>query len=173
VDLELRRASVSDVDVVVDLLSDAARWMLDGGIRQWPDPFPREIVEGSIERRETYLAFASGQVVGSIALYEEDPNWWGDHPPDALYVHRLVVSLNARSQNIGVELLDWAQRQVAAAGRTWLRLDCGTDNLRMREYYERLGFGHVEDVVVSLLGAGSDRGAWRGSLYERAVSITA
>jgi len=170
VDLELRRASIRDGDVVVDLLSVAARWMLDAGIRQWPDPFPHEIVEGSIERRETYLAFARGQVVGSTALYEEDPNWWGDRPPDALYVHRLVVSLEARGQNIGVQLLDWAQRQAATAGRTWLRLDCGTDNLRMRKYYEGLGFSHVEDVVVSLLGAGGDRGAWRGSLYERAAS---
>jgi ribosomal protein S18 acetylase RimI-like enzyme len=173
VDLELRQASISDVDVVVELLSAAARWMLDAGIRQWPDPFPREIVEASIERRETYLAFTRGQMVGSIALYEEDPNWWGDRPPDALYVHRLVVALAARGQNIGVQLLDWAQRQVAAAGRAWLRLDCGTENLRMRKYYEDLGFSHVQDVVVSLLGAGSDRGAWRGSLYERAISTTA
>jgi protein-tyrosine phosphatase len=172
VDLELRRASISDVDVVVELLSGAARWMLDAGIRQWPDPFPREIIEGSIDRRETFLAFARGQVVGSIALYEEDPNWWGDRPPDALYVHRLVVSLDARGQQIGAQLLDWAVSRVAAAGRAWLRLDCGTDNLRMRKYYEDLGFSHVEDVVVSLLGAGSDRGTWRGSLYERAASTT-
>jgi ribosomal protein S18 acetylase RimI-like enzyme len=172
VDLRLRRASIGDVDVVVDLLSGAARWLLDAGIRQWPDPFPREIVEGSIDRNETYVALARGEVVGSIALNEADPNWWGDRPPDALYVHRLVVSLDARGQDIGSQLLDWAQSRVAATGRAWLRLDCGTDNLQMRKYYEGLGFRHAEDVVVSLLGAGGDGGEWRGSLYERAVLAT-
>jgi len=41
---------------------------------------------------------------------------------------------------LGERLLDWAEAQVAAAGRELLRLDCMRDNPVLKAYYERLGF---------------------------------
>ncbi len=170
--VDVRIASVEDVDIVVGLLSDAARWMGDIGIDQWPNPFPREIVVRSIEGRHTCLARTDDQVVGSVALYDEDPNFWGARPPDALYVHRLVVSLESRGSGLGAQLLDWAEGEAAVRGRGWLRLDAGANNEALRTYYERLGFRHVDDVEVNVPAAGRDGGPWQGSLYERAVGTT-
>lgn len=170
--LDVRLASIEDVDMVVGLLSDAARWMGEVGMDQWPDPFPRAIVVASIEGRQTYLARTGDQVVGSIALYDEDPDFWGVRPPDALYVHRLVVSIESRGGGLGAQLLDWAHDQAGVRDRGWLRLDTGANNTALRAYYERLGFRHVEDITVTLPGAGRDEGPWHGSLYERAVAAT-
>jgi protein-tyrosine phosphatase len=168
VDLEFRIAELRDVDLVVRLLSAASRWMADAGIDQWPHPFPRDIVAASIERGETHLASEGPELVGSVALLDQDPTWWGPRPPDAVYVHRLVVSSEARGRGIGDQLLDWAQDQATASGRRWLRLDCGAKNVALRRYYERRGFAHVDDVVVNVAGAGSDGEPWHGCLYQRA-----
>lgn len=165
-DLELLLAGSDQVNQVTGLLSAAARWMTDAGIEQWPCPFPREIVEASVSRGETHLALLAGELIGSVALLEQDAAWWGPQPPDALYLHRLVVAPEVRGKGIGEQILEWAQDQTVASGREWLRLDCGAGNTRLRRYYERQGFRHVDDVMVDLPGAGRDGDMWYGSLYQ-------
>jgi aminoglycoside phosphotransferase (APT) family kinase protein/GNAT superfamily N-acetyltransferase len=168
--LRMVLARAEDVDTVVGLLSDAARWMDEHGIDQWPSPFPEAVVARTVERGETYLAFVGDRGVGSIAVSDDDPNVWGPQPPDALYVHRLVVARAATGRAIGARLLDWATEQAVERGRAWLRLDCGAENGRLRGYYERLGFRHVGDTTLDLPAAGSGPGTWRGSLYQRPVA---
>ncbi|MGI5227013.1 hypothetical protein [Actinoallomurus sp. CA-142502] len=68
---------------------------------------------------------------------------------------------------MGARLLDWAGELVAGHGRRWLRLDCGADNTALRAFYERLGFRHVDDVEVTVPGAGTASGPWHASLYQR------
>jgi len=52
--LEVRRAGPPDVDEIVAMLSEAARWLLFRGIQQWPDPFPRDCVERLVRRGDFY-----------------------------------------------------------------------------------------------------------------------
>jgi hypothetical protein len=42
-----------------------------------------------------------------------------------------------------------------------------TDNTALRAFDERLGFRHVDDVEVTVPGAGTASGPWRASLYQR------
>ena len=43
-DLDVRRAEPGDLDDVVEILSEAARWLLERGIRQWPEWDARPLV---------------------------------------------------------------------------------------------------------------------------------
>jgi ribosomal protein S18 acetylase RimI-like enzyme len=173
--LTVTRATPEQAPLVGALLNDAVGWLAERGIDQWPDPFPEDIVLASVGRRDTHLAWLDGEPVGTLALYWSDTTFWGiwrTRPADAGYVHRLAVATRARGQGLGSRLLDWAESQVAARGRDWLRLDCGRDNRSIRSFYEGLGFRHVEDVEVEVPGAGSGADPWRASLYQRAVRIS-
>jgi GNAT superfamily N-acetyltransferase len=156
-------ATPDQAGVVGGLLTGAARRLLDQGIRQWPHPFPDDVVRASIDRRETYLAWQDDQPVGTLAICWDDPVFWGSQPPDAGYVHRLTVADNARGHGLGSRLLDWAADHVAANGRRWLRLDCLTVNARLRAFYEGLAFRHVRDIELTM----TDGEVWPASLYER------
>jgi ribosomal protein S18 acetylase RimI-like enzyme len=85
----------------------------------------------------------------------------GEQPPVAGYLHRLAVRPAWAGRDFGRELLTWADREIAARGRTLLRLACMTDNPALRQCYERAGFRHCGDVVVR--GRSSSR-------YERPVA---
>jgi ribosomal protein S18 acetylase RimI-like enzyme len=154
--MRIERARPDELREVVGVLSEAASWLRSRGIEQWPAPFPPEPVEASIARGETYLARLAETVVGTITLRWEDPAFWGEQPPVAGYVHAIAV--RREFAGLGPQLLDWAGEQIAAAGRELLRLDCRIENVRLRAYYEALGFVHRGDTTVD---------DFRTSLYER------
>ena len=154
--MRIEPASLEEVGEVVGVLSEAAAWLHSRGIEQWPDPYPADWVEPSIRRGETYLARDGGNVVGTITLRWEDPAFWGEQPPVAGYVHGIAV--RREHAGLGPRLLEWADEQVHAAGRELLRIDCRTDNPKLRAYYEAHGFVHRGDTTVA---------DFRTSLYER------
>lgn len=154
----MRRARAEDVDLVADLLEDAARWLRSRGIDQWPARFPRTIVAEHLLRRECYLAWDDGEAVGTFSLQPSDPEMWGERAADALYLHGLAVRRS--HAGLGRELLAWAETRAADTGKRYLRLDCMAANAALRAYYERAGFRHVGDRRSP---------GWGASLYEKAV----
>ena len=154
--MRVESASPEELDEVVAVLSEAAAWLRARGIEQWPDPYPAAWVQASIERGETYLARQGDALVGTITLRWEDPAFWGEQPPVAGYVHGIAV--RRAFAGAGPELLEWADGQVGAAARELLRLDCRSDNFRLRRYYEEQGFVHRGDATVA---------GFETSIYER------
>jgi len=50
--VEICLATTADLDDVLDILLESARWLASRGINQWPaDGFPRELVADQISRR--------------------------------------------------------------------------------------------------------------------------
>ncbi|KOG87388.1 protein tyrosine phosphatase, partial [Streptomyces varsoviensis] len=92
-DLHLRRADGFDVAALVRLRDDAARWMLAQGVAgQWQ---PGELDEDHFRRvmthGEVWIAEAGDRPVGAWELWWSDEAAWGPRPPEAGYVHRLMV----------------------------------------------------------------------------------
>lgn len=154
--MKVERARPEELDEVLGVLSESARWLLSRGIEQWPDPFPVDRVLPSIARGETYLVRVGNVVAGTITLRWADPLFWGEQPPVAGYVHAIAV--RREFAGLGPKLLDWAAQRVRDEGRELLRLDCLSANAALRSYYERHGFVHQRDTTVE---------DFRTSLYER------
>ncbi len=142
------RATPADADTFIEIHEEAARWLWDLGIRQWrPGAFQKVWLDAPLARGEVYLARRGAETIATIALQWSDEETWGPRPDDAGYVHGLRVRRSAAGQGIGRALLRWAEREVARAGRPYLRLDCIADNPRLCAYYEQAGFTRVADGV--------------------------
>lgn len=76
-------------------------------------------------------------------------------PPDAGYVHRLMVDRTAAPRGLGRAMLDRAERRIAEEGRPYARLDCVADNPRLRGYYEGAGYTVVGEQPHKQGGKGS------------------
>lgn len=164
--MEVRLAVLDEVDELLDVLADASQWLLSRGINQWPTRFDRDFIAQGIEREETYIARAEGEVAGTITLQLEDPVFWPSASGDSLYVHR--VAILRRYFGLGRLLMRWAEGRATDLRRTRLRLDCWDQNLPLRRYYEGLGFKleGYKDVVA-------EGRPYRTALYEKPLTAAA
>lgn len=154
-------AQPADLDTVLAILEEAARWLAGKGIDQWrPGSFPRQSIADAIARGEVILARLGEEAVGTLTLQWSDELFWGAGPPDAGYLHKLAIRRAFAGQELGRSLLGWTERTVAAAGKQYLRLDCTGENEALCAYYERAGFAPR--------GERQGRG-WRVRLYEKPV----
>ena len=159
--MNVRRAQQEDAQTVAGLLDEATVWVNDLGFSQWPLPFPRDQLAAAIDRGEVYVVESEdGEGVATVSMLPDDPEYWGDQPPDAFYVHKLAVRRDQAGRGIGAAIVEWANAEAAEAGREFLRLDCLADNPGIRDYYEDLGFEHRGDLVLD---------GQKMSLYERPV----
>lgn len=142
----MRRAGPEHIGNVLAVLDEAAAWLGERGVRQWPPRFQREWIELAVLAGDTWLAVDGRHVLATVTLGWAD-GLWADRPAPAAYVHRLAVRRTAAG--LGARILDWAAATAAAEGRHFLRLDCVASNRRLRDYYEAAGFRHRGDAPVS------------------------
>jgi ribosomal protein S18 acetylase RimI-like enzyme len=162
--LTLVPATLQDLPMVLSILTEAAAWAQQrGALGLWQVPYPEAWVRPSVARGEVYLASRRGEPVGTLTFRWDDPQFWGERPPDAGYVHRLAIRRSAAGDGVGEALLEWAERRVADARRPYLRLDCRSTHAGLRRYYRSAGF---EIVGVAMVGE------MEVVLWQRAVRTT-
>ena len=137
----IRPATADDTRALVDILTDALKWVeqLDGTI-MW--------VEGELEeprvRAEAgmfVVAESEGRIVGAVRFQLNDPLFWPDiDGSDSAFVHRLAVRRSHAGKGVSTALLQWAVDRARTLGKRYLRLDCDADRMRLRAVYERFGF---------------------------------
>ncbi|MFJ5220346.1 GNAT family N-acetyltransferase [Streptomyces sp. NPDC088354] len=156
-DLGFRLAEHSDAPLLVRLRDGAARWMQEQGIDQWkPGEMGEDHFRARMAEGEVWLAERNGgRVVGGWELWWTDEPAWGVRPPDAGYVHRLMVDRATAPRGAGRAMLAEAERRIAATGRGWARLDCVTGNARLRDWYVTAGYTVVGEQPRKQGGKGS------------------
>jgi hypothetical protein len=142
----LRVATVDDLDLVLEVLDDAAAWLWRRGVRQWPERFRRQWVLPALRRGETWLVGPVTRPDATFTLSWEDAAWPDARDGDAGYVHRFAVRRSAAG--IGADVLGRIRALVLEAGCEFVRLDCVAANADLRAYYQHAGFRHRGDVDV-------------------------
>ena len=160
-DMEIQLAEPQDLPTVMAILAEAAAWLKEKGIDQWPSPpnehWQRRMVE-AIDRKEVYTIGQGHKRFGIVRLTWADPYW----PDDGLagYIHSMAIRPSRQGQGVGGVILEWAANEISARGRRAIRLDCLASNGRLRGYYEEQGF-----IFQSAL---TDHD-YSAALYEKAV----
>lgn len=90
--------------------------------------------------------------MSTVSLQWSDVPLWPDDASGG-YVHRLAVPSGAPGRDLARVLLAWAERETSGRGRSFLRLDCVSDNPRLRRYYELLGFTYRGDQPTGMFCA--------------------
>jgi protein-tyrosine phosphatase len=123
----ITRIGTAGVGDFLAVWNECATWLTARGIDQWApvDPTPERVAALAVKTtsKEWYLIHCENELAGAFILRWDDPETWGEQPPDAAYVHSLCVRRQFAGRAVGHAMLDWAGRRVAAQGRSWLRLD--------------------------------------------------
>ena len=168
--LSVTAATPLDAVSVEALLDAAAAWHQSRGISQWrPGQFPEEI-RLTIANGDLYVARFEGAIVGCFMLEGQiSPlmtRWLIERdrvPAQGVHLGRLAVAREETGRGVGVDLLNAACALAAQRGFAYVRLDCPSENARLRRYYLEAGFSYCGDVNTR--GPNGER--WVSSVFER------
>jgi protein-tyrosine phosphatase len=148
--VEIRRADAGDATAIVGLMDEAAGWLAGTGTTSWrPGQVDRETVLAWLATGRVYVVCTENAVVGTVRLAWSDEPVWGRRPPDAGYLHSLVVARSAAGQGLGRRLVAHAEAVVRTSGRPLVRLDHVAGNPRLERWYTEAGYavvGRRDDV---------------------------
>lgn len=138
-------ATIYELPLIMEILDEAAQWMLARGIRQWSSPPPSELwtfMAGEIAKNDVYLArIAADQTpIATWRFGWSDQALWQDQSNTAGYLYTLATHPRVHGHRIGATLLKWAATYIKQQQRTYFRLDCMADNLILQRYYQAQGF---------------------------------
>ncbi|MBV9162333.1 MAG: GNAT family N-acetyltransferase [Pseudonocardiales bacterium] len=179
--LVVDQASPDELPLVLELLDEAARWLSERGIKQWPARFTGaedwriQRIRAYIENGHTWLVRINATAVATFTLSAADPDYadgWPDGPDTGLYIYRMAIRRQFAGHDIGGQILDWSSARAAALGYRWLRLDCHRDNPALQNYYQARGFERVGTLVrvIDAPVSGDANGRYvhaSGALFQR------
>lgn len=157
-ELTVRPAQPDEADVILDLLVEAAGWLRNRGIDQWPQRFPASSVQHQIVSREALLVLEANNPIATVVVADTNTEFWKADSTSAYYVSRLAVARQSAGAGLGYRILDWITDRAVADRRRYVRLATSSDNPRLRRYYEEADFEHVADPPNT---------RWPTSLYQR------
>ncbi len=146
--MQVRRLDAPEIRAELDGLAGVLFDCVDGGASvSYMAPFSREDARAVFEdfaaeveagRRLLLAAYGGDEVVGTVQLiYAPFPN-----QPHRGDIAKLLVRRSARNRGVGRLLMEHAEREARAEGRTLLVLDTVTGDPAER-LYERMGWTKV------------------------------
>ena len=146
--LEIQRLSASEVRAHLDGLANVLAACVAAGASvsyMWPfdhddarrafEAFVSDVERG---RRLLLAAFAAGEVVATVQVVLELP----PNQPHRAEIAKLLVHPDARGRGVAERLMERAEAEARAEGKTLLVLDTVTASTAER-LYERLGWNRV------------------------------
>ncbi len=151
--LNFRRADISEIDIAFKLLREAAEWLEKEEIDHWqswhkPSIKSRDWVREGFEQKQFYFVEREEEIVGTFRLQYNDQMYWGNRDDNAGYIHSFTTKRSLKGDGVGREILRYIENKLKSKSIDFLRLDCGADNKSLRNYYEDYGFKKVGETEV-------------------------
>jgi GNAT superfamily N-acetyltransferase len=151
--LVIARAGMEAVPETDVLIREAADWLIAKGQPLWgPNETSYEELVRVARAGELVIGRINGEMAACMYLHGEDRLFWPQDPPDeAFYVHRLAVARKFAGRGYARAMLDWAEAEVRAKGRLYLRLDCEPRE-KLLALYRSAGFTAIDPEPILVIG---------------------
>lgn len=113
--MQIRLASLKDIEDIMGLIKNCIKDMESQGIYQWNDYYPTaEIFEEDIKSDSLYILEDESNCLGFVSINEDQsPEYkellWLNDNDKVLVIHRLAVNPKWQKQGIGRRLMDFAE----------------------------------------------------------------
>ena len=160
--MEIRKATLGDLSVILGIYEDARRYMRENGnLHQWADGYPdATVVCDDIEKGICHVCTDEDEIVGVFVFFEgEDPTyqkiyegaWKNDRPYGV--IHRIAVARHCKG--VASFCFDYAYALCKN-----LKIDTHRDNLPMQGSLAKNGFFRCGIIY---LASGDERIAYQKS----------
>ncbi|MFP3944709.1 MAG: N-acetyltransferase family protein [Alphaproteobacteria bacterium] len=143
-DVEIRAATADDASAIVRMIRALAAYQdQDDTVSVTVEDILRDGF-GPQPRFSAVIAERLGTAVG-LAIFFETYSTWEGCP--GMFIHDLFVAEEMRGKGVGQALVHHVAEVAARRGCSHVQLNVVHAN-RARDFYDRLGFSHVDDLLT-------------------------
>ncbi|KAF2332624.1 GNAT family N-acetyltransferase [Flavobacterium daemonense] len=151
--LHLRKATISEIPVIWEILQDAIEQRRLDGSTQWQDGYPNEVsIKNDIENGYAYVYTEKESVLAYAAIifdiepaYENIVGKWLSNG-DYTVVHRVAVSKTAKGKGIATKLFESIEGLSVQNNVYSIKVDTNFDNIPMLKILDRLKYTYCGEV---------------------------
>lgn len=147
--IQIQNSRHIDLNAIFALYNDAIAYQKKVGNNHWLG-FEQTLVAKEIDEQRHYVIIAEGQIAGTFCVTFSDPLIWkeADEMP-AIYIHRIATSQYFRGYNLVKQIINWAKEFAKINNLQYIRMDTGSGNDRLINYYISCGFTFIGDTTVN------------------------
>lgn len=165
-----RKAELSDISPIWEILQQAIQRRKEDGSNQWQDGYPNpEVVQKDIEKGEGFVLADGETIIGySAVLINDEPvyakiegNWLTND--DFVVMHRVAVSENYLGKGLAKLMLKYIEDFALSNNIYSVKADTNFDNIAMMKIFKKLGYSYCGEVYFR----GSPRKAYEKVLAKQ------
>ncbi|WP_299333126.1 GNAT family N-acetyltransferase [uncultured Psychroserpens sp.] len=148
----IRRATLKDIDHIMEMTKACAIYMIGQGIFQWNEHYPnRTAFEQDVARDELYVLIIDRAVCGCVVISthmddEYIPIEWLTPNNNNIYIHRLAIHPDYQGKGYAQQLMSFAENYAKQNNFSSVRLDTFSQNKRNQKFYELRGYQKLGDI---------------------------
>lgn len=132
-----------DIDRIFELYDLATAYQKLHTSRTWLG-FDRSMVLEEINEGRQWKIEEDGEIACVFVTAFSDPHIWKEKDADpAVYLHRIATHPAFRGQGYVKHIVEWTKEYAKANGRKFIRMDTGSGNGKLNEYYISCGFQYL------------------------------
>ncbi len=158
--LVIQKATIDDIQSVLQILKENSEWLESKGIKQWEKDyylvkFNEDYYKRAINNGELFVGKIDNIVCGTFVLRNYDPAWEDDG--ESYFICNIGIKVDMHGNELGKTMIEYAKNETKNLGAIKLKLDCVSENERLNKYFEDQGFKLVSTVTVNDRYTGNKR----------------
>lgn len=157
--MKIEKSNIKDVDIIMQILSDARSRIGRLGIDQWQYGYPtRDIVIEDVNLHRSFIARDDdGSICAVFTMLDDgeptyqkiyDGEWLAEGKP-YIAVHRIAVAGDKLKRGIASAVMQGAEERAKEIGYASVRIDTHEGNVPMRGMLEKNGYKHCGTIYLS------------------------
>ncbi len=151
--LKFRKAEMSEITQIWDILQQAIARRKEDGSDQWQNGYPNpKVVQSDVEKGSAFVLTDKDKIVGySAVLINDEPEYaniegkWITNN-DFIVVHRVAVSENYLGKGLAKKIFGFVEEYALNNNIYSIKSDTNYDNIPMLKIFEKLGYSYCGKV---------------------------
>ncbi|MEL1241839.1 GNAT family N-acetyltransferase [Flavobacterium flavipallidum] len=150
---QFRKANLSEIPSIWDILQKAIQRRKEDGSNQWQDGYPNpEVIQKDIEKETGFVLTIENQIIGYTAvLINDEPEYakiigkWLTNE-DFVVFHRVAIAEEHLGKGLSKVILNYIEDFALSKQIYSIKADTNFDNFAMLSIFEKLGYQHCGEV---------------------------
>ena len=148
----IRKATLKDIDKLLEITKACAVSMIQKNIYQWNEFYPnKNAFLKDLERNELYVLELNNKPIGCVCIStfmdeEYQAISWLSGTKNNIYIHRLAIHPNQQAKGYAQKLMAFAEDFAKKNNFLSVRLDTFSENERNVKFYENRGYKRLGNI---------------------------